>query len=93
MGNFLAVKRTYFLEFERRADGFREGTADIIRLILGCAIAPCRGNLSSDAIAIMITGTTSGLMRSRHIRRESNEYVSGWNGIGQGWAREFWEPS
>ena len=62
MGNFLAVKRTYFLEFERRADGFREGTADIIRLMLGCAIAPCRGNLASGAIVIMIAGTISGPM-------------------------------
>ena len=30
---FLFVKNIYFLEFEHRADGFREGTADIIRLI------------------------------------------------------------
>ena len=31
--SFFAVKRKYFLKFERRADGFREGTADIIRLL------------------------------------------------------------
>jgi hypothetical protein len=33
VGSFLAIKSNYFLEFERRADGLGEGTADIIRLI------------------------------------------------------------
>jgi hypothetical protein len=33
MGSFFAVKRDYFLKFERREDGLGEGTADIIRLI------------------------------------------------------------
>ena len=33
MVSFFAIKRNYFLKFERRADGLREGTAVIIRLI------------------------------------------------------------
>ncbi len=40
----------------------KANTAVIFRLMLGCAIAPCRGNLASDAIAITITGTICVLM-------------------------------
>jgi hypothetical protein len=44
---------------------------------------------ANGAFAIMITGTISVLMRTWHIRWDGSGYVSGWNGIGQSWARKI----
>jgi hypothetical protein len=49
-----------------------------------------QGQPVNGAIAIMITGTISVLMRQRNIRLESGECSSGWSGIVERWVRETW---
>ena len=63
MASFLVVSRLNLKDVEHRERREIGKTADRIRLMLGCAIASCRGNPASDAIVIMTTGTTSGPMQ------------------------------